>query len=99
VRIVANAAVPCDLGLARDGRALGVALRHITLRQGMARRELQAADPQLASGFPAFEPDNGYRWITGDALVPAGLFVGLDAPSLLELGVTETTTYPLLAAA
>jgi autotransporter-associated beta strand protein len=34
VRVVSRAGVPCELGLARDPRALGVALRRIVLWQG-----------------------------------------------------------------
>jgi ELWxxDGT repeat protein len=99
VRIVSHAAVPAEIGLARDFRPLGVALRQVALRWGDAGRVCRADDPELACGFHAFEPDNGFRWTDGDARLPDGLLEGIDAPCLLELAVAQTTTYPLIAAA
>jgi hypothetical protein len=99
VRIVSHAGVPAELGHTRDARSLGVALCGITLRQRAVVRRLAAGDAQLASGFHAFEAENGYRWTNGDALVPAALFAGMAGPAMLELAVAQTTTYPLLGAA
>jgi hypothetical protein len=99
VRIVSHAVVPAELGLARDFRPLGVALRRISFWQGAAVRILEATDPRLAVGFHAFEPDNGYRWTDGDAVIPPALFAGATRPFRLVLEVAETTRYPLLAAA
>jgi hypothetical protein len=99
VRIVSHAVVPAELGLARDSRPLGVAIRRVYVWQGMTFSALEAADPRLAVGFHAFEPDNGYRWTDGDAVVPRELFAGAEGPFRLELEVAETTRYPLLAAA
>ncbi len=99
VRIVSHAVVPAELGLARDSRPLGVAIRRVYLWQGMTFHTVEASDPRLAVGFHAFEPDNGYRWTDGDAVVPPELFAGAEGPFRLELEVAETTCYPLLAAA
>ena len=99
VRIVSHAVVPAELGLAREARPLGVAIRRIAFWQGAAVRMLDAADPRLAVGFHSFEPDNGYRWTDGDAEVPAELFARANGPFRLELELAETTRYPLLAAA
>jgi hypothetical protein len=99
VRIVSHAVVPAELGLARDCRPLGVAIRRVYVWQGMTFHTLEASDPRLAVGFHAFEPDNGYRWTDGDAVVPPELFAGATGPFRLELEVAETTRYPLLVAA
>jgi hypothetical protein len=99
VRIVSRAVVPAELGLARDARPLGVAIRRICVWQGMTFRTVEATDPRLAAGFHAFEPDNEYRWTDGDAVVSPTLFAGAKGPFRLELEVAETTRYPLLAAA
>ena len=99
VRIVSRAVVPAELGLARDARPLGVAIRRICVWQGMTFRTVEATDPRLAVGFHAFEPDNEYRWTDGDAVVSPALFAGAKGPFRVELEVAETTRYPLLAAA
>ena len=96
---MSHAVVPAELGLARDPRPLGVAIRRITARQRSTARSLAANDPRLSSGFHPFEVGNGYRWTNGDAEVPAELIAGLDGPCFVELAVAETTTYPLLAVA
>jgi hypothetical protein len=95
VRIVSRAAAPAELGLARDPRVLGVALRRIALRQGTRFRVIEAADALLDKGFHAFEPDNGLRWTDGDATVPTVLFDGFDDPTELVLHVGCATQYLL----
>jgi hypothetical protein len=95
LRIVSRAGVPEELGLARDSRALGVALRRIKLRQGARLRLIEAADPSLDAGFHRFEAVNGFRWTDGDALLPAALFGDFAGPCTLELHVACTTQYPL----
>ena len=95
VRIVSRAGAPAELGLARDPRVLGVALRRIALHQGMRCRVIEAEDPVLAEGFHGFEPDNGLRWTDGDAAVPAALFDGFDGTMELVLHVGCTTQYAL----
>ena len=96
VRIVSHAAAPAELGLARDPRVLGVALRGIVLRQGSWFRTIAVTDPALTEGFHAFEPDIGLRWTDGDAALPTSLFGELDGPKELVLHVGATTSYPLL---
>jgi Ca2+-binding RTX toxin-like protein len=92
-RIVSRAAAPQELGLARDPRRLGVALRRIALWQASRLRIVDAADPSLSEGFHAFEADNGFRWTDGDAVVPPALFDGLAGPVELELTVPDTARY------
>jgi hypothetical protein len=99
VHIVSRAAAPAELGLARDPRVLGVALRGVVLRQGSRFRTIEVTDPALSEGFHAFEPGNGLRWTDGDAALPSSLFGELDGPKELVLHVGATTSYPLLAEA
>lgn len=90
---------PAELGLARDPRVPGVAVRQITLRQGRRCRVLDAADALLEDGFHGFELDNGLRWTDGDAGVPAALFDGFDGPANLLLHLGGNTRYPLFGQA
>ncbi|HVC59311.1 MAG TPA: Hint domain-containing protein [Acetobacteraceae bacterium] len=93
VRIISRAAAPAELGLARDPRVLGVALRRIAVRRDTRFRVLEAADPLLAQGFHDFEQDNAFRWTDGDAVLPATLFEGFAGPVELMLRLGGTTRY------
>ena len=95
VRVVSHSAVPAELGLARDPRILGVALRRVMLWRGAELRLIEAWDTSLGEGFHPFEPGNGFRWTDGDASLPASLFDGIGGPSELHLLVGCTTRYPL----
>jgi len=97
VRIVSRSAAQQELGLARDPRVLGVAVRQILLFRGPQLRVMDAWDSQLAHGFHDFEPDNGFRWTDGDALLPPELFEGFDGPTELVLNVGATTRYLLFS--
>jgi hypothetical protein len=99
VRIVSRAGVQTELGLTRDPRPLGVALRRIVLWRGAQMQVIEASDPRLEDGFHAFEDDNGFRWTNGDAVLPAILLDGIGGGAELELHVSATTFYPLLEAA
>jgi hypothetical protein len=96
IRVVSRAGAPAELGLARDPRLLGVAVRQIRLWRGSRLRVIEASDPALDKGFHLFEEDNGFLWTDGDALLPAALFDGVDGACELELYVGGTTQYPLL---
>jgi hypothetical protein len=99
IRVVSRAGSPAELGLARDPRVLGVALRQVRLWQGVRVRVLDAADESLTDGFHAFESDNLFRWTDGDAALPATLFADLEGTCQLELLVGGAMRYPLLAEA
>jgi hypothetical protein len=75
--IASRAGAPQELGLARDPRVLGVAVRRIIVRQGARSRVAEAEDALLTEGFHSFEPANGFRWTDGNAMVPPPLFTGL----------------------
>jgi hypothetical protein len=67
VRVVSLANAPQELGLARDPRPLGVALRQIVVTQGKRTQVIGAEDNRLTKGFHEFEVDDGIRWTDGDA--------------------------------
>jgi hypothetical protein len=99
VRIVSRAAAPAELGVARDPRVLGVALRGITLLQGSRCRTIEMTDPALSEGFHAFEPGNGLRWTDGDAALPEAQFTAFEGAKEMVLHVGSTTQYPVWAEA
>jgi hypothetical protein len=70
VRIVSRASAPDELGLSRDPRPLGVALRSITLLAGPRRHLVEASDTCLRDGFHSYEPDEGIRWTNGNSGLP-----------------------------
>jgi hypothetical protein len=93
VRIASRAAAPDELGLARDPRVLGVAIRSITVLAGARYRVIEAADDRLREGFHGHEPEFDIRWTDGEARLPADLFDGFDGTTELILQVEATTRY------
>ena len=93
VRIVSRAAAPAELGLARDPRELGVALRRLVLRQRTWFRTIAVTDPALRDGFHDCEPAEGIRWTNGDAALPVSLFAGRSGQLELVLHLGGTTRY------
>jgi hypothetical protein len=93
VRIASRAAAPAELGLARDPRVLGVAVKRIVVRAGSKFRVIDLTDDRLAEGFHGYEPAGGLRWTDGDAALPVTLFDGLVGPTELVLHVDGTTQY------
>jgi hypothetical protein len=85
VRLVSRAASPAELGLARDPRVLGVAVRRVELWQGPRVSVIDADDFRLSDGFHAYEPDGGIRWTDGDAGLPVGTVSG-EAEIVVHLG-------------
>jgi hypothetical protein len=94
LRIISRAGSPAEMGLARDFRQLGVAVRQIALWEGTRLAVLEASDPRLQQGFHDYEPDNGCRWTDGDAALPAALFDGFDGPTALTLLLGGEMRYP-----
>jgi hypothetical protein len=95
VRIVSRASMPQELGVVRDPRMLGVALRRIVLRQGPRLRLIEAADAALTDGFHAFEATNGFRWTAGSAAVPRALFQDRHGAFELELHIGCSARYAI----
>jgi hypothetical protein len=93
VRIVSRAGAQDELGLARDPRVLGVAVRRIILWRGRHPTVVEADDPRLSEGFHEYETDNGFRWTNGDAVLPPSLFGhGITG---FDLHIASGTRYPL----
>jgi Hint domain len=95
VRIVSRADAQDKLGLTRDPRSLGVALRRIVLWRGPDVRVMEVDDSLLCDGFHAFEADNSFRWTDGDARLPAALFEGVFGICELQLDIACTAQYAL----
>ena len=91
VRIRSRAAAPQELGLARDPRILGVAIRRIVLAQ--PKRQCVVEAVELTEGCHEFEPKRSLRWTSGDAVVPAKLFAGMNGPGLMMLHLGASTQY------
>lgn len=83
------------MGLARDFRQLGVAIRQIAVWKGSKLRLIPADDAHLETGFHPFEDANGYRWTNGQAHLPPHLFEGFDGPISIELQLAGSMQYPV----
>ena len=93
IRVRSRSAVPQELGVARDPRPLGVAVRRIVLAQARRQRVVDADAASLIDGYHAFEPDNGIRWTDGDAALPNDLISGINGPSMLILQLGGAAQY------
>jgi hypothetical protein len=93
VRIGSRAAVPQDLGVARDARCLGLAVRRIIVRQGARFRTAMAYDDRLVDGFYLFERDDNLIWTNGNAGLPPDLFSGFHGPVEVVVSLAGTTRY------
>lgn len=94
--VITRSGVPQELGLGRDPRELGVALRAVVIRQGGQFRQIAANDERMVDGFHPFEPQNGFRWTNGRGKLPDGLLSGIVGPFDLMLKIGCTTSYSLL---
>jgi hypothetical protein len=94
VRVVSRDVVPAELGLARDPRTLGVALRRIAVRQGTKFVVTEATDERLTEGFHGYEPAADLRWTNGDAALPVEAFARFAGPMEIVLTLVGATTYP-----
>jgi hypothetical protein len=77
IRLVSRAASPAELGLARDPRVLGVAVRRVEVWQGPKVSVLEAGDDRLVDGWHGFEAEGGIRWTDGDAGLPLPAAAGV----------------------
>jgi hypothetical protein len=94
VVIASREAVPAELGIARDPRSLGVALRRVVVRQGAKFMLFEPDDERLAAGFHAYEADCHLRWTDGRAELPAATFARFDKGAEVMLHLGGTTQYP-----
>ncbi len=96
VRIRSRHGVPAELGLARDPRLLGVAVKRVQVSSGWQLVQIDAGDDRLVDGFHGYEPDDRLRWTNGDAGLPTALFSSFGGPTELVLNLTGRMSYPLL---
>ncbi|MDR3533566.1 MAG: Hint domain-containing protein [Rhodopila sp.] len=94
VVIASRVGVPSELGIARDPRSLGVALRQVAVRQGGKFMLFDADDDRLMAGFHAYEADCNLRWTDGCATLPAAAFARFDKGAEVMLHLGGTTQYP-----
>ena len=95
VKIVSRDAVPSELGLARDSRSLGVALRMLVVRQDTKIATIAANDTCLKDGFHDYEEVDNLRWTDGFATVPAEVFSRFQGRIEIVLHLAGTTHYVL----
>lgn len=93
IRLVSRSVVPSVLRpWLDDPRRLGVAVRSMVLRDRSGETVLGADHPALTDGWHGAEQaDDGacWRWSGGDASLP----IVSDGPCVLEVMLSETTTY------
>jgi hypothetical protein len=94
VVIASREAVPTELGIARDPRSLGVALRKVVVRQGAKFLQFDADDERLTAGFHQYEPADRLRWTDGHAELPAESFARFDKGAEVMLYMGGATQYP-----
>jgi hypothetical protein len=70
--VASREAVPSELGIARDPRSLGLALRRVTIWQGSNFMRFDAAAERAS--FHDYEPADRLRWTDGYAELPINVF-------------------------
>jgi hypothetical protein len=92
--IASRTGVPAELGIARDPRTLGVALRQVTVSHGARIVLFDAGDERLTKGFHGYEPADRLRWTNGYAELPADALSHLNQGAELILHLGGATRYP-----
>jgi hypothetical protein len=92
-RLISRAAAPQELGLARDPRSLGVAVRRIIVRQRGRSRMVRAQETLLDMGFHAYEAEPDFKWSDGDAVLPAEMFARFVGPFEVSVHLGGTARY------
>ena len=94
VVLASRDAVPAELGIVRDFRSLGVAIRLLAIRQGARFMQLDADDERLTAGFHDYEPADRLRWTNGYAELPIEAFSRFDKGAEVMLHLGGATRYP-----
>jgi hypothetical protein len=94
VVLVSRDAVPAELGIVRDPRSLGVALRRLAIRQGVRFMHLDADDERLTVGFHDYESADRLRWTNGYAELPIDAFAQFGQGAEVTLHLGGATRYP-----
>jgi hypothetical protein len=93
VIVASRVGVPSELGIARDPRALGVALRRVMIRQGGKFMLFDADDERLTAGFHDYEPSDRLRWTDSHAELPIEVFARFDKGAEVTLHLGGSTHY------
>ncbi len=93
IRLVSRAAVPQELGIARDARALGVAVQGIAVWKGRHVRAFSAEEAMFSQGFYPFEPATNGRWTNGQACLPPAILEGFEGAVELVISRSGSTRY------
>jgi hypothetical protein len=93
IHLASRSVVPAELGIAREPRALGIALRRIAVRQGTKFELVEAKDARLTVGFHDYEAADNLRWTTGYAALPAEPFARFNGAIEVVLTLAGKTTY------
>ncbi len=93
MHLMSRSASPQELGLCRDPRLLGLAVRQVRVYQGVRLQVVEAEDPDLFLGFHDYEEDGDLRWTDGDAILPSKLFAGFEGTVTIEIHLCGTTQY------
>jgi hypothetical protein len=92
--IASREVVPAEMGLARDPRSVGVALRRIAVRQGTKFDVVLAKDARLTDGFHEYEAEGNLRWTDGYAALPIEAFTRFKGAMEVVLHLAGATRYP-----
>jgi hypothetical protein len=94
IQVMSREGVPAELGIARDPRSLGVALRWLMLRTETKFEVFLASDSRLKIGFHSYEPDGNLRWTNGSATLPTEPLKRFTGEIEVVLSLAGTTKYP-----
>ena len=87
--------IPAELGIARDPRPLGVAVRRMAVRQGTKFELVLAKDRRLTNGFHAYEDAGSLRWTNGYAALPVDAFARFVGEIEVVVTLAGSARYPL----
>jgi hypothetical protein len=94
VVLASRVGTPSELGITRDPRSLGVALRRVAIRQGAKFMLFDADDDRLTAGFHDHEPADNLRWTDGYAELPIEAFAQFNKGAEVTLHLGGATCYP-----
>jgi hypothetical protein len=93
IRIVSRDTIPAKLGVARDPRAPGVAIRRIAITQGARLVIIDADNERLTKGFHGYESADDLRWTKGNATLPADVLACFTGEPEVILTLVGSTRY------
>jgi autotransporter passenger strand-loop-strand repeat protein len=92
--IISRSVVPALIGIHRDPRCLGVAIRSVVLRDSNSTIELWYDSAWLSVGFHGPEHSGGFRWTDGQGVIPAECLALFSGAFEITVEIACTTKYP-----